>query len=78
MVDYLSSATDLRELPYEMHVLPTGSTEKRKAFVKEHIDDISSIRLKLNLIKVPYLYDPNTNTRMFESKDIVQYLKVCG
>lgn len=26
-------------------------------------------------IQVPYLVDPNTNTKLFESKDIVEYLK---
>lgn len=26
-------------------------------------------------IQVPYLFDPNTNVKMFESKDIVKYLK---
>lgn len=28
-----------------------------------------------NNIQVPYLVDPNTNVKMFESKDIVKYLK---
>ena len=37
---------------------------------REHVLEVMG-----NNIQVPYLVDPNTNVKMFESKDIVDYLK---
>ncbi len=50
------------ELPYVLHNLAKGS-KKRKAFVAE-----------AGKMQVPYLVDPNTGARLFESLAIEQYL----
>lgn len=50
------------ELPYVLHNLGRGS-EKRPAFLE-----------RTGKVMVPYLEDPNTGTKMFESRDIVRYL----
>eukprot|EP01053_Blabericola_migrator_P001936 Blabericola_migrator_1__1935@NODE_1527_length_4338_cov_114_948958_g845_i2_p2_GENE_NODE_1527_length_4338_cov_114_948958_g845_i2NODE_1527_length_4338_cov_114_948958_g845_i2_p2_ORF_typecomplete_len301_score36_47GST_N_3/PF13417_6/3_5e12GST_N_3/PF13417_6/1_4e06GST_N/PF02798_20/0_022GST_N/PF02798_20/0_00026GST_N_2/PF13409_6/0_0094GST_N_2/PF13409_6/0_018MetRSN/PF09635_10/1_6e02MetRSN/PF09635_10/1_2_NODE_1527_length_4338_cov_114_948958_g845_i21461048 len=63
------------EIPYMSYVLPIGSVDKRKAFLKEHGDQISEVRKKLGFIRIPFLRDPNTGVEMFESKDIVRYLR---
>lgn len=63
------------ELAYVYHVMPMGAIAKRKAFAKEHEDYISSARQKLGLVQIPFLRDPNTGKELFESQDIVQYLK---
>eukprot|EP01056_Protomagalhaensia_sp_Gyna25_P004934 Protomagalhaensia_sp_Gyna_25__4933@NODE_52_length_6070_cov_248_257005_g39_i0_p3_GENE_NODE_52_length_6070_cov_248_257005_g39_i0NODE_52_length_6070_cov_248_257005_g39_i0_p3_ORF_typecomplete_len202_score25_88GST_N_3/PF13417_6/0_0022GST_N_3/PF13417_6/1_3e10GST_N_2/PF13409_6/1_2GST_N_2/PF13409_6/0_032GST_N/PF02798_20/52GST_N/PF02798_20/0_0014_NODE_52_length_6070_cov_248_257005_g39_i039924597 len=63
------------ELAYLFHTIPRGSTEKRKVFAKEHSESLSTLRKKLGMIQVPFLRDPNTGKEMFESKDIVDYLK---
>lgn len=52
----------LRLKPGKYEPLPGG---KREQVLKVMGDNI----------QVPYLVDPNTNTKMFESKDIVEYLK---
>jgi len=62
------------ETPYLMHVMPWGSSEKRKAFTIENKCKLSAARLKLGLVKVPFLKDPNTGTELFESTEIVKYL----
>lgn len=51
------------ELPYVLRTLGRGS-HKRPGFRIEH-----------GKIQVPYLVDPNTQTSMFESADIVDYLE---
>ncbi|MFO0550720.1 MAG: glutathione S-transferase N-terminal domain-containing protein [Polyangiaceae bacterium] len=51
------------ELPYILHNVAKGS-RKRAAFV-----ELSGKMM------VPFLVDPNTNTSMFESADIVRYLE---
>ena len=51
------------EIPYLLHNVAKGSPS-RKAFVK-----------RSGRMMVPYLVDPNTNTEMFESADIVRYLE---
>eukprot|EP01054_Gregarina_sp_Poly1_P002803 Gregarina_sp_Poly_1__2802@NODE_177_length_11964_cov_73_622174_g157_i0_p5_GENE_NODE_177_length_11964_cov_73_622174_g157_i0NODE_177_length_11964_cov_73_622174_g157_i0_p5_ORF_typecomplete_len301_score23_38GST_N_3/PF13417_6/4_8e12GST_N_3/PF13417_6/1_1e10GST_N_2/PF13409_6/0_016GST_N_2/PF13409_6/0_00054GST_N/PF02798_20/18GST_N/PF02798_20/0_0002MetRSN/PF09635_10/1e02MetRSN/PF09635_10/0_41Thia_YuaJ/PF09515_10/0_037_NODE_177_length_11964_cov_73_622174_g157_i030123914 len=63
------------ELAYLYHVTPAGATEKRKLFMKEHSLYISDARKRLGLIQVPFLKDPDTGVEMFESADIVRYLK---
>ncbi len=50
------------ELPYLLHNVARGSAN-REAFVA-----------RAGRMMVPYLVDPNTNTEMFESADIVAYL----
>lgn len=50
------------ELPYVLHNLGKDST-KRPAFLE-----------RTGKVMVPYLEDPNTDTKMFESLDIVRYL----
>ena len=50
------------ELPYYLHNVAKGSA-KRAAFVA-----------RSGKMMVPYLFDPNTDTSMFESADIVRYL----
>lgn len=50
------------ELPYLLHNVAKGSA-RRNAFVK-----------RSGKMMVPYLVDPNSDTEMFESADIVQYL----
>jgi glutathione S-transferase len=50
------------ELPYRLHNVAKGSPG-REAFIK-----------RAGKMMVPYLIDPNTNTEMFESADIVAYL----
>jgi glutathione S-transferase len=52
------------ELPYVLHNLGRGSA-KRPAFLE-----------RTGKTMVPYLEDPNTGARMFESRDIVRYLAV--
>jgi glutathione S-transferase len=51
------------ELPYVLHNLGRNSP-RRPAFLA-----------RTGKIMVPYLEDPNTGTRMFESRDIVRYLE---
>jgi len=51
------------ELPYVLHNVAKGSP-KRPAFVE-----------RSGRMQVPWLWDPNTDTGMFESADIVQYLE---
>ncbi len=50
------------ELPYVLHNVGKGS-QKRKAFTE-----------RSGKMMVPFLFDPNTDTSMFESADIVRYL----
>ena len=50
------------ELPYLLHNVAKGSSG-RDAFVK-----------RSGAMMVPYLVDPNTDTELFESADIVRYL----
>lgn len=50
------------EIPYHLHNVARGSA-KRDAFVK-----------KSSKMQVPYLEDPNTDQKMFESQDIIRYL----
>ena len=51
------------ELPYRLHNVGKGSP-RRAEFVR-----------RSGKMQVPYLADPNTNTEIFESADIVQYLQ---
>lgn len=51
------------ELPYLLHNVARGSA-KRDAFAA-----------RSGRMMVPYLVDPNTGTQMFESADIVRYLR---
>ncbi len=51
------------EIPYLLHNIAQGSP-RREAFVA-----------RAGKMMVPYLVDPNTQTSMFESADIVAYLK---
>jgi glutathione S-transferase len=51
------------ELPYVLHNMGRGSP-KRAAFLE-----------RTGKTMVPYLEDPNTGAQMFESRDIVQYLR---
>jgi glutathione S-transferase len=51
------------ELPYLLHNVAKGSPS-REAFVA-----------RSGKMMVPYLVDPNTDTEMFESADIVEYLR---
>jgi glutathione S-transferase len=51
------------EIAYVLHNLAKGSP-KRDAF-----------RARTGKVQVPYLEDPNTGTQMFESRDIVRYLR---
>ncbi|CEM02524.1 unnamed protein product [Vitrella brassicaformis CCMP3155] len=61
------------ELPYLMHTTPVGSS-KREIFKKLYGDKLPQLRKSAGLIKVPFLYDPNTGKEMFESLEIVKYL----
>jgi len=63
------------ETPHVMHVVPWGSSEKRKVFIDKNKDKLSSVRLKLGVVKVPFLKDPNTGAELFESAQIVKYLQ---
>jgi glutathione S-transferase len=51
------------ELPYTLHNVAKGSPG-RPAFIE-----------RSGKMQVPYLEDPNTGTKMFESRDIVRYLR---
>jgi len=51
------------ELPYLLHNVAKGSPS-RPAFIE-----------RSGKMMVPWLHDPNTNTEMFESADIVRYLE---
>ncbi len=51
------------EIPYLLHNVAKGSS-RREAFIA-----------RSGKMMVPYLVDPNTNTEMFESADIVAYLR---
>uniref|UniRef100_A0A0A9CTT9 GST N-terminal domain-containing protein n=1 Tax=Arundo donax TaxID=35708 RepID=A0A0A9CTT9_ARUDO len=51
------------ELPHLLHSCARGSP-RRQAFFKEK-----------GLFQVPYLEDPNTGVKMFESAEIIEYLK---
>jgi glutathione S-transferase len=51
------------ELPYVLHNVGRESPRR------------PALRARAGKIMVPYLEDPNTGTRMFESRDIVRYLR---
>jgi glutathione S-transferase len=51
------------ELPYVLHNV-AGSSPSRPALLA-----------RAGKVQVPYLEDPNTGTKMFESRDIVRYLR---
>lgn len=51
------------ELPYVLHNVGKRSPQ-RAAFVKQS-----------GKMKVPYLFNPNAGREMFESADIVEYLR---
>lgn len=51
------------EIPYRLHNVAKKSPS-RAAFLE-----------RAGKIQVPYLVDPNTHTEMFESRDIVRYLR---
>ncbi|MBK9034280.1 MAG: glutathione S-transferase N-terminal domain-containing protein [Myxococcales bacterium] len=51
------------ELPYVLHNLARGSAGR------------AAFRARTGKVMVPYLEDPNTDARMFESRDIVAYLE---
>lgn len=55
-------ALDSLEIPYFLHNLAKGSP-KREEFLKT-----------TGRLQFPYLVDENTQKRMFESSDIVDYL----
>eukprot|EP00916_Digyalum_oweni_P024699 GHVL01040839.1.p2 GENE.GHVL01040839.1~~GHVL01040839.1.p2 ORF type:complete len:130 (+),score=14.24 GHVL01040839.1:601-990(+) len=65
---------DVLELSYIVHPLPHGSSNRSK-FAADHEASLSQVRKCLKLCQVPYLRDPNTGVCMFESKDIVEYLR---
>ncbi len=51
------------ELPYILHNVGRGSAHR------------AALRERAGKVQVPYLVDANTNTEMFESRDIVRYLR---
>lgn len=51
------------ELPYVLHNVGHGSAKR------------DALRARAGKVQVPYLEDPNTGTKMFESRDIVRYLR---
>src|SRR5664279_201130 len=51
------------ELPYVLHNVGRGSPKR------------DELRARAGKVQVPYLEDPNTGTKMFESRDIVRYLR---
>ena len=51
------------ELPYVLHNVGRGSPKR------------DGLRARAGKVQVPYLEDPNTGTKMFESRDIVRYLR---
>eukprot|EP00049_Salpingoeca_infusionum_P027213 m.31091 g.31091 ORF g.31091 m.31091 type:complete len:315 (+) comp9374_c0_seq1:1483-2427(+) len=61
------------ELQHVSHALPHGSP-KRAQFAKDYASLISNWRKAANLVMIPLLYDPNTNTTLVESDDIKEYL----
>ena len=50
------------ELPYVLHNVGQGSQAR------------ADLRERAGKVQVPYLEDPNTGAKMFESRDIVKYL----
>ena len=50
------------ELPYVLHNVGQGSQAR------------ADLRERAGKVQVPYLEDPNTDAKMFESRDIVKYL----
>ena len=62
------------EIPYIHHNMPIGDIARRRAFKARYGNGINPWRRAARLLKIPFLYDPNTNTEMFESADIVNYL----
>lgn len=68
------------ELPYVLHNIAHGSKAKRVDFTSKYGERLSKTRKNLSsvagedIVKVPFLIDPNTKTEMFESADIVKYL----
>lgn len=55
--------------------MPMGAKQKRLEFRSDHVKELSGVRKRLGLCKIPYLEDPNTKERLFESAAIVEYLK---
>jgi glutathione S-transferase len=51
------------ELPYVLHNVGHGSPKR------------DALRARAGKVQVPYLEDSNTGTKMFESRDIVRYLR---
>ena len=61
------------ELPY-LKITSSHGSNNRKKFKKEYSNLLSQARKTVGLIQVPLLVDPNTNTVMLESSNIVKYL----
>eukprot|EP00730_Choanoeca_flexa_P013078 TRINITY_DN4943_c0_g1_i1.p1 TRINITY_DN4943_c0_g1~~TRINITY_DN4943_c0_g1_i1.p1 ORF type:complete len:360 (+),score=69.30 TRINITY_DN4943_c0_g1_i1:102-1082(+) len=63
------------ELPYRYKTVALGSQAKRREFHLLFGKDIPKWRQNAKLVMVPLLLDPNTGRQMFESRDIVNYLR---
>eukprot|EP01134_Creolimax_fragrantissima_P003845 CFRG3845T1 len=61
------------EIPYLLRN-SAGNSVKRPEFLEKYGHLVSGPRKAFNLIKVPLLIDPNTDTQLFESAEIVSYL----
>jgi glutathione S-transferase len=62
------------ELPYKLVNVGIGSTKKRAEFREKYSKHLSGVRKAAGVVMIPLLIDPNTNTTMVESADIVDYL----
>jgi glutathione S-transferase len=62
------------ELPYKLVNVGIGSNTKRAEFKEKYSQHLSGARKAAGAIMIPLLIDPNTNTTMVESADIVDYL----
>ena len=61
------------EIAYISRNIPRGSL-KRPQFKEKYGENIAKWRKNIGAICVPFLIDPNTGIKMFESEDIKQYL----
>jgi len=62
------------EIPYNLINAPMGATWKRDAYRQKFGNLLSDFRKSVNFIQIPLLEDPNTETTLLESYDIIEYL----
>mmetsp|Transcript_20675 Transcript_20675/g.48279 ORF Transcript_20675/g.48279 Transcript_20675/m.48279 type:complete len:303 (-) Transcript_20675:32-940(-) len=73
-VRLVREALSVLELPYILRQVPHGEVANRAEFREKYGQLLSTARNTVGAVQMPFLRDPNTNTELLESADIVNYL----